>query len=233
MYRCRRNHRLNGPLARAPWRCRIFFTVIRHLTLVISISSWSGYLQRRPQSVFNAVFRLRRHDYISDALASLHWLRIHLNASTLYSRCDCFSCAGRSGSVIPGSAGSTWPSAPTFVNITVPAHRLATVGRRSFPLAASIVWNSFLTTASPVIGFISVFRRRLNTYFYQTLLLSYNLWSADLCNNFRRIAKHFGFTLITFASEKTLGSATDLGLCRQVPDDRTVSYYSHTRRPAS
>jgi len=38
------------------------------------------YLQRRLQSVHNAaarlIFRLRRSDHITDALVSLHWLRV-------------------------------------------------------------------------------------------------------------------------------------------------------------
>ena len=39
------------------------------------------YLQRRLQSVQSAaarlIFRLRRFDHITDALVSLHWLRVH------------------------------------------------------------------------------------------------------------------------------------------------------------
>ena len=39
-----------------------------------------AYLQRQLQSVLNAaarlVFRLRRYDHITDALAVLHWLRV-------------------------------------------------------------------------------------------------------------------------------------------------------------
>jgi len=39
-----------------------------------------AYLQRQLQSVLNAVarlvFRLRRYDHITDALAGLHWLRV-------------------------------------------------------------------------------------------------------------------------------------------------------------
>ena len=38
------------------------------------------YRQRRLQSILNAaawlVFRLRRYDHVSDALAILHWLRL-------------------------------------------------------------------------------------------------------------------------------------------------------------
>jgi len=48
-----------------------------------------AYLQRRLQSVLNAaarlVFRLSRYDHVSDALATLHWLRqpmVYHNEST-------------------------------------------------------------------------------------------------------------------------------------------------------
>ena len=44
------------------------------------IDRLSVYLQRRLQSVLNAaaslVFRLRRYDHATDALATLHWLRL-------------------------------------------------------------------------------------------------------------------------------------------------------------
>jgi len=40
----------------------------------------SAYLQRRLQAVLNAaarlVFRLRRYDHVTDALVTLHWLRL-------------------------------------------------------------------------------------------------------------------------------------------------------------
>jgi len=40
----------------------------------------SAYLQQRLQAVLNAaaclVFRLRRYDHVTDALAILHWLRV-------------------------------------------------------------------------------------------------------------------------------------------------------------
>ena len=48
------------------------------------------YLQRRLQSVLNAaarlVFRLRRYDHVTDALATLHWLRLPQRVSI---NCSC------------------------------------------------------------------------------------------------------------------------------------------------
>ena len=50
------------------------------ITLVFVIIIIQAYLVRRLQSVQNAaarlVFRLRRSDHITDALVSLHWLRV-------------------------------------------------------------------------------------------------------------------------------------------------------------
>jgi len=44
-----------------------------------------AYLVRQLQSVLNAaarlVFRLRRHDHITDALAVLHWLRVETSTT--------------------------------------------------------------------------------------------------------------------------------------------------------
>jgi len=111
-----------------------------------------AYLQRHLQSVLNAaarlVFRLRRYDLITDALATLHWL-------CLPERVD-FKVAVMAFRVLHGLAPSYLDQ---FVRIAdlpgrhrlrsstsqllhVPAYRLTTVGRRSFPVAASVIWNS-------------------------------------------------------------------------------------------
>ena len=111
-----------------------------------------AYLQRRLQSVLNAaarlVFRLSRYDHVSDALATLHWLR-------LPQRVD-FTVAVMAFRVLHGLA-------PPYLNdvvrvadlpgrrrlrlssshqLLVPPFRLTTVGRRTFPVAASLLCNS-------------------------------------------------------------------------------------------
>jgi len=106
------------------------------------------YLQRRLQAVLNAatrsVFRLCRYDHVSGALAGLHWLRLPERVN--------FKLALMAYRVLNGMA-------PSYLNQLVlasdlPGRRrlrssftlqlvvLSTVGRRLFPVAASIFWNS-------------------------------------------------------------------------------------------
>jgi len=133
------------------------------------------YLQRRLQSVLNAaarlVFRLSCYDHVSDALATLHWLR-------LPQRVD-FKVAVMTFRVLHGLA-------PSYLNdlvhvadlsgrrrlhsssshqLLVPPFRLTTVGRRSFPVAASLLWNSLPSDiqSSPSLHF---FRQRLKTFLF-------------------------------------------------------------------
>jgi len=130
-----------------------------------------AYLQRRLQSVLNAaarlVFRLGRHDHFSDALATLHRLR-------LPQRFD-FKVAVVAFRVLRGLS-------PPYLNdlvrvadlpdrrrlrsssshqLLVPSFRLTTVGRRTFPVAASLLWNSLLfdTQSTPSLP---VFRQRFH-----------------------------------------------------------------------
>ena len=143
-----------------------------------------AYLQRHLQSVLNAaarlVFRLRRYDHVTDALATLHWLR-------LPERVD-FKVALMAFRVLHGLS-------PPYLNqlvrvadlpgrcrlrsssshlLHVPSFRLSTVGRRSFPVAASVVWNS-LPLDIQSSSSLPVFRQRLKTFFStdlsQTILL--------------------------------------------------------------
>jgi len=108
-----------------------------------------AYLERRLQSVLNAaarlVFRLGRYHHVSDALATLHRLR-------LPQRVD-FKVAVMAFCVLHGLAP---PYLNDLVRVTdlpgrrrlrsssshqllVPSFRLTTVGRRTFPVAASLL----------------------------------------------------------------------------------------------
>jgi len=62
--------------ASIPWWCRLCTQDYGNFVLV----RLPAYLQRRLQSVLNMVahlvFRLDRYDHVSDALATLHWLRL-------------------------------------------------------------------------------------------------------------------------------------------------------------
>jgi len=135
-----------------------------------------AYLQRHFQSVLNAaarlVFRLRRYDPITDALATLHWLR-------LPERID-FKVAAMAFRVLHGLAP---PYLDQLVRVAdlpgrhclrssasqllhVPAYRVTTVGRRSFPDAASVIWNS-LPPAVQSSATLSVFFQRLKTHLFR------------------------------------------------------------------
>jgi len=107
-----------------------------------------AYLQRRLQAVLNAaarlMFRLRRYDHVTDALAILHWLRLPERVN--------FKLALMAYRVLNGMAPSYLNQLVPVSNLPgrrrlrssftsqllVPPYRLSTVGRRSFPVAASI-----------------------------------------------------------------------------------------------
>ena len=117
------------------------------------------YLQRHLQSVLNAaarlVFRLRRYDPITDAFATLHWLR-------LPERVD-FKVAVMGFRVLHGLAPSYLDQlvrvadlpgrhrlrSSTSQLLHVPAYRLTTVGRRSFPLLHPSFGTRYLQLCSP------------------------------------------------------------------------------------
>lgn len=135
-----------------------------------------AYQQRRLQSVLNAaarmVFNLRRYDHVTDALATLHWLRIPERVN--------FRLAVMAFRVLHGQAPpylshlvrvadlparQRLRSASSY-QLSVPAFRLSTIGRRSFSVAASTVWNS-LPVAVQSSPTLPVFRQRLKTYLFR------------------------------------------------------------------
>lgn len=135
-----------------------------------------AYLVQRLQSVLNAsarlIYELRRYDHVTDALASLHWLRVPervqfklavltfkvLHGTSLSYLGPLVRCADRPGSRRLRSADTE--------RLMVPPFKLSTIGRRAFPVAAPAVWNGL---PSDVISAPSLlaFRRRLKTFLYQ------------------------------------------------------------------
>jgi len=93
-----------------------------------------AYLQRRLQAVLNAasrlVFRLRHYDHVTDAIAILHWY-----GAIVPSYLD---------QLVPVSSltGCRRLRSSFTLQLLVPSYRLSTVGRRSFPVAASMFWNT-------------------------------------------------------------------------------------------
>ena len=115
------------------------------------------------------VFRLRRYDHVTDALTILHWLRLPERVN--------FKLVLMAYRVLHGQApeylnqlvlvselpGRHRPQSSSTLQLLVPPHRLSTVDRRSFPVTASIFWNtlSLDVQSSPSV---SIFRQRLKSY---------------------------------------------------------------------
>jgi len=110
-----------------------------------------AYLQRRLQTVLNAaarlVFRLRRYEHVSDALAILHWLRLPervnfkqaLTANRVLSVERYGATISESTRSVPVSSlpGRRHLRSSFTLQLHVPQYRLSTTGRRSFTVAAS------------------------------------------------------------------------------------------------
>ena len=121
-------------------------------TATACCSASQPYLLPRLQSVLNAaarlIFHLKRSDHISDALVSLHWLRvpegIQYKVAVLGYRVLHGSAPRYLGPLtrvadVPGRR--TLRSAATS-RLIVQSVKLSTVGSRAFPAAASSIWNS-------------------------------------------------------------------------------------------
>jgi len=117
---------------------------------------------RAVQAVLNAavhlVFRLRRYDHVTDALVILHWLRLPERVNVKLALIAYRVLGGMTpeylNQLVPVS---DLPSrrrlrSSSTLQLLVPPYWLATVGRRSFPVAASIVWNSLsMSIQCPII----------------------------------------------------------------------------------
>ena len=132
-------------------------------------------LIQRLQSVQNAaarlIFNMRRSEHITDALISLHWLRVPERIV--------FKVATLTFRALHGTAPPYMTSQFTRVadmsnrqrlrsassnQLDVPSFRLPTVGSRAFPLAGAKVWNSYDVTSALSL---STFRRHLKTYLFR------------------------------------------------------------------
>ena len=132
-----------------------------------------AYLMQRLQSVMNAaarlIYGLRLCDHISEALISLHWLRVNERVQ--------YKLAVSTYKVLNGTAPSylgpftrvadlpgrrSLRSATTH-RLVVPAFKLVSVGGRAFPVTGPKIWNSLpeYVTAAPSL---QIFRRQLKTF---------------------------------------------------------------------
>ena len=122
--------------------------------------------------VYQLVFRLRRYDHVTDALATLHWLRLPRSVD--------FKVAVMVFRVLHGlepqylnqlARVADLPSrcrlrSTSSHQLLVSPFRLTTVGRRTFPVAASLLWNS-LPSDIQASSYLSAFRQSLKTFHFR------------------------------------------------------------------
>jgi hypothetical protein len=133
------------------------------------------HLVRRLQSVLNAaarlIYGLRRCDHLTDALLTLHWLkvpeRIQFKLAVLVHRVLHGTAPSYLGPLLrvadmPGRRALR--SAYTS-QLLVPSVRLSTVGPRAFAVAGPQIWNS-LPADITAIDSLPAFRRRLKTHLF-------------------------------------------------------------------
>ena len=118
------------------------------------------------------VFRLRRSDHITDALVSLHWLRVPERII--------FKIAVQTYRALHGDAPqylrqftpiADIPSrqrlrSSSSDDLLVPAVRLPTVGRRAFLVAVARIWNDLPADVTSALSFLS-FKKRLKLYLFR------------------------------------------------------------------
>jgi len=134
------------------------------------------YLTRQLQSVLNAaarmIYRLRTSDHITDALISLHWLRvperIHYKMATLTYKAlhggaprylsSLVRVTDLSGRRALRSAGTS--------RLLVTPFKLSTVGGRAFPVAAAHIWNRLPDNVTSATS-LSTFQIQLKLTLFQ------------------------------------------------------------------
>jgi hypothetical protein len=132
------------------------------------------HLIRRLQSVLNVaarlIYGLRRCDHITDALLTLHWLKVPEHP--VQAGCANPSGSARNCSELPRSptsdSGFAWAARSpigVYPSAVCSPVRLSTVGHRAFSVAGPQIWNS-LPVDITMIDSLLVFRRRLKTHLF-------------------------------------------------------------------
>ena len=165
-----------------------------HSRGVRSATSCKRILTEIPPTM-RLVFRLRRYGHITDALAILHWLRVPQRVDfkiavmafrVLHGLAPPYLDQLVRVADLPGRRTRSLRSS-TSLQLDIPAYRLESIGRRSFPVAASTLWNTLPSEiqSSPSL---TLFRQRLKTYIYfrNHSLMSYSddYVSVDLAITF-------------------------------------------------
>jgi len=143
-------------------------------------------LQSDQNSAARLIYGLRRSQHITDALLSLHWLRVRERVE--------YKVAVLTYKALNGLAPPYLSSAFTHVanvlsrrrlrsastnQLLVPSYRRSTIGRRAFPfpIAGARVWN-YLPSDVTSAPSLAVFGRRLKTELQCCLTVLYASYSG-------------------------------------------------------
>jgi len=131
------------------------------------------------KSVLNAaarlVYRLCRYDHITDALATLHWLRLPERVNfkvavtafrVRYGLAPPYLSQLTRVADLPGRRQLRSSSSQL---LQVPPFRRSTVGRRSFPVAAFVLWNSLPLDIQSSRS-LPIFCQQLKTFLFRKSL---------------------------------------------------------------
>jgi len=121
------------------------------------------------------IFGIRRSEHITDALASLHWLRVPerilFKVAVLTYRALHGSAPLRLRICRPISPASLTSHLDRDydhprLSMIVPSFNLATVSKRAFPVSAANLWNSLPTHLASAPS-LAIFRQRLKTFLFR------------------------------------------------------------------
>ena len=112
--------------------------------------------------------QVRPYDHISDALATLHWLRVpervQYKIAVLTFKVFHDSAPRYLGSLVADLPGRRALRSASTSRLVAPTIKLSTVGSRAFPVAAAQVWNGLPETVVSSLSLPTV-RRQLKTNF--------------------------------------------------------------------
>ena len=112
------------------------------------------------------------HDHVTDALAILHWLRVpeqvNFKLALMAYRVLNGMAASYLDQLVPVSSlnGRRRLRSSFILQLLVPSYRLSTIGRRSFPVAATMFWSTLPDDIQSAPS-VSAFRRLLKTFLFQ------------------------------------------------------------------
>jgi len=133
------------------------FYVVTRSSAIVKLGSEEHFQQLH-------IYHLRPHDHITDALATLHWLRVPervqykiavLKFKVLHDSAPRYLAPLVTVADLPGRRALRSASTSRLV---IPPIKLSTVGSCAFPVAAAQVWNS-LPEAGISSSSLQTFRR--------------------------------------------------------------------------